>query len=137
MEILRQKRAGGPSLDWLAVSVNHEIMQFMAKQLFTKKAEEDKATIPTLVKWTKADIEKVRQSAALRKLNVNEFIRRAALGRKADVDIDTDIILSLSDLTRSIRAMHSDMVANKVRPPEAEMLATINEARAAIQRISK
>lgn len=109
----------------------------MSKKLFTKKAEEEKASIPTLVKWTKADIEKVRHSAGLRKMSVNEFIRRAALGRKADVDIDTDIILSLSDLTRSIRAMHADMLANKIRPPETEMLATINEARAAIQRISK
>jgi hypothetical protein len=112
-------------------------MQIMAKQLFIKKADEEKANIPTLVKWTKADIEKVRAAAGLRKMSVNEFIRRAALGRKADVDIDTDIILSLSDLTRSIRAMHADMVGKQIRPPEAEMLATINEARAAIQRISK
>lgn len=109
----------------------------MAKQLFTKKADEDKASISTLVKWTPSDIEKVRNSAALRKMPVVEFIRRAALGRKADVDIDTDIILSLSDLTRSIRELHSRMVSHNAVPPEDELKEIINLARAEIQRISK
>lgn len=107
------------------------------KALFTKKADADKATVPTLVKWTTADIEKVRESAALRKMSVNEFIRRAALGRKADVDIDTDIILSLSDLTRAIRSIHADMISKNIKPPEVELLEIINSARSAIQRISK
>lgn len=107
------------------------------KALFIKKAEADKATVPTLVKWTPSDIEKVRASAALRKMSVNEFIRRAALGRKADVDIDTDIILSLSDLTRAIRVLHSDMMNKNVELPEVALLEIISDARAAIQLISK
>lgn len=105
--------------------------------LFTKKAEAEKATVPTLVKWTEADIAKVRASAKLRKIPVNEFIRRAALGRKADVDIDTDIILALSDFTRAIRGMHADMVSNNIALPEELLLELITGARAAIQRISK
>ncbi|ART61447.1 hypothetical protein CBP36_20995 (plasmid) [Acidovorax carolinensis] len=70
-------------------------------------------------------------------MDESEFIRRAALGRKADVDFETEIVLSLSDITRAVRALHAALLEHKIAPPEAELLPLILEARAAIQRISK
>ncbi|AMR80271.1 hypothetical protein A2G96_09580 [Cupriavidus nantongensis] len=70
-------------------------------------------------------------------MDESEFIRRAALGRKADVDFETEIVLALSDITRAVRALHADMVERGITPPEAELLPLILEARAAMLRISK
>lgn len=109
----------------------------MAKSHFQKKADDQKRSVPTLIRWTESEVQKVRQSAGIRHMDVAEFIRRAALGRKADVDYEIEIVLALSDITRAVRAMHAAMVAQGIAPPEDQLLPLILEARAAILRISK
>ncbi|WP_247391718.1 plasmid mobilization protein [Ralstonia pseudosolanacearum] len=109
----------------------------MAKSHFQKKPDAEKRTVPTLIRWTEDEVQKVRHSASIRQMDVAEFIRRAALGRKADVDFETEIVLALSDITRSVRALHAAMVERGIVPPEADLLPLILDARAAILRISK
>ena len=109
----------------------------MAPTHFKKKPESERLSVKMLVGWTKSDADQVKRSAQIRQLDVNEFIRRAALGRKADVDYDTEIVLALSGITQAIRAMHAGMVEHNIPPPEAQLLSLILDARAAIQRISK
>lgn len=70
-------------------------------------------------------------------MTLSEFIRRAALGRRADVDYETEIVLALSDITRAIRGFHAAMVERGITPPEELLRPVILEARAAILRISK
>lgn len=70
-------------------------------------------------------------------MDVSDFMRRAALGRKADVDYETEIVLALSDITRVIRGFHAALVERGITPPEDELRPVILEARAAILRISK
>ncbi|MFP9230916.1 hypothetical protein A0E43_19440 [Pectobacterium cacticida] len=69
-------------------------------------------------------------------MSVAEFMRRAALGRKADVDYDTKIVLQLSDVVRSIRAIHKQMVELNLEPPEAIWSPVMDEALEAMHRIS-
>jgi hypothetical protein len=109
----------------------------MAKSHFQKKPDAEKRTVPTLIRWTEDEAQKVRHSASIRQMDVAEFIRRAALGRKADVDFETEIVLALSDITRSVRALHAAMVERGIAPPEADLLPLILDARAAMLRISK
>ncbi len=109
----------------------------MARSHFQKKPDAQKRTVQTLVRWTEDEVQKVRHSASIRQMDVAEFIRRAALGRKADVDFETEIVLALSDITRAVREMHAAMVERGITPPEAELLPLILEARAAMLRISK
>lgn len=109
----------------------------MAKSHFKAKSEDEKLKVKILVGWTESDAAQLREKAKLRKLDVNEYIRRCALGRKADVDYDTDIVLTLSGITHAIRAMHAGMIERNIKPPEPEMLSLILDARAAIQRVSK
>lgn len=54
-----------------------------------------------------------------------------------DVDFETEIVLALSDITRSVRALHAAMVERGIAPPEADLLPLILDARAAMLRISK
>jgi len=98
------------------------------------KPDAEKRTVPTLIRWTEDEAQKVRHSASIRQMDVAEFIRRAALGRKADVDFETEIVLALSDITRAMRVMHAAMVERGIAPPEAELLPLILEARAAWRR---
>lgn len=109
----------------------------MGKELFKKKDEVERRA-ERVRAWVTADEKKkIEHAAAIRQMDVSEFVRRAALGRKADVDIETEIILKLSDIGRCIRAMHAAMIEHNIAPPEAELLTLIHAARAAIKRISK
>lgn len=108
----------------------------MAK-LFQKKAEDEKRTKRVPLLLTEAEKEKIKRSASIRHLDASEFIRRAALGRKADVDYETEIVLVLSDVTRAIREFHSALVERGITPPESALLPVILDARAAMVRIAK
>lgn len=104
---------------------------------FKKKDDSELRSVRKVFRVTYEEDQKIRTSASIRQMDESEFIRRAALGRKADVDYDTEIVLALSDITRAMRVMHSEMVDRGVAPPEDQMLSLILEARAAIQRVSK
>ena len=80
----------------------------MAK--FKKKVCTELRSIRYPILLTQEEAETIRHSASIRNMSVAEFMRRAALGRKADVDYDTKIVLQLSDVVRSIRAIHKQMV---------------------------
>ena len=106
----------------------------MAK-LFKKKASSEVRSIRYPILLTEAEAETIRQSASIRNLSVAEFIRRAALGRRADVDYDTKIVLQLSDVVRNIRAIHKQMVELNMQPPEAIWKPVMDEALEAMLRI--
>jgi hypothetical protein len=75
--------------------------------------------------------------ANIRQMSVSEFIRRAALGRKADVDYETETILILSEVTKLMRVLHAGLVDHGIEPPEEDMRLVIHEAKAAMLRISQ
>ncbi len=105
--------------------------------LFKNKSPEQVKSIRLEVRLTASENEKIRKAADVRNMAVSEFVRRAALGRRADVQYQTGIVLALIDVTRSMRALHAAVVARGILPPEEEWLPVILEARAAILRISK
>lgn len=106
-------------------------------QLFKKVDDQDRKDASILVRLTKDDKTQIEHSASIRNLSTNEFIRRAALGRRADVSYQTGIILALREVTRSLRDLHAAVVKSGNLPPEREWLPVILEARAAMLRISK
>lgn len=106
-------------------------------KLFKPKAEADSKPVRYQIRLGVEDDKKIRRSAEIRQMTLSEFIRRAALGRRADVDYETEIVLALSDITRAIRGFHAAMVERGITPPEELLRPVILEARAAILRISK
>lgn len=113
----------------------------MAKtKLFKTVPSEELKNDPILVRMTKQDAEAIRYSAKIRQMTTSEFIRRAALGRKANVDYETEIVLALSDITRAIRelkSLHLAMVEHGIPPPNDDWRMVIKEVEAAILRIAK
>ena len=105
--------------------------------LFKKKDDADGHSVRREVRLTLEEDQLIRDAAALRQLNVSEFIRRAALGRKADVRFEIDIVLMLIEVVKSIRELHSAVVATGALPPEEQWQPVISQAVAAMLRIEK
>lgn len=109
----------------------------MTYKLFTPKPGAERRTVSKLIKWTVDEMRAVEHSASIRQLNVAEFIRRAALGRRADVRYDTEIVLALRDTTRSIRELRAALLDKGFVPPDTAIQGLIDEAIAAMVRIDK
>lgn len=104
-------------------------------KLFQKKEPADLRSVRYPIMLTQAEAEQIRHSANIRNMSVAEFMRRTALGRKADVHYETQIVLQLCDVTRAIRAIHKAMLELKIAPPEEVWEPLIDEAVAAMRRI--
>lgn len=104
---------------------------------FKKLPEEKKRSVRVPIMFTQKEIETVRDSAKIRCLFVADFVRRAALGRKADVRYEHQIILELRVVVDAIRKIHAEYVAQGIEPPEHELKVVIQEAVQAMLRISK
>lgn len=107
-------------------------------KLFKPKPADEKRSIRYPILLTEKEAMAIRNAALIRNLSVAEFIRRAALGRKADVRYETEIVLALRDVTQAIRKMHADFVETKVLPTEfEEWRVVIQQATAAMGRVGE
>ena len=89
------------------------------------------------VRLTATEAIEIQHQADIRNLSASEFVRRAALGRKADVTYDLQIVDQLIDLIRVIRQFHESMLRLGMRPPEEIWEPLIDQALDAMLRISK
>lgn len=106
-------------------------------KLFKLKPEAERRSKQLLVRVNEEELDKIQAAANIRQLDVAEFMRRAALGRKADVRYETENGLQLIDVVRAIRAIHKDMLDRQITPPDEIWLPIVEQAVAAMLRISK
>jgi hypothetical protein len=107
------------------------------KKPFKATTTQERRTLRKVFRVNKDESDQITAAAEARSIDEAEFLRRAALGRRADVDFVTDIVLGLRELTGAIRAMHAEFVAQGIEPPSDELLSLIVAGRAAMLRISK
>lgn len=106
------------------------------KNLFKKIPEENRKAKFIHVRISSTDAEIISAYAKARNLSVCDFMRRAALGRRADVRFETEIVLQLKDIIQAIRVLHTFMVERGVPPNEEAWGLVIDEALSAMRRIS-
>ena len=106
-------------------------------RLFEKKDETSTRSVRRELRLTKEEDRQIREAAALRQLDVSDLIRRAALGRKADVRVEVEIILMLIEAVKEIRELHAAVLATGALPPEKQWQPVIDQAVAAMLRIEK
>lgn len=99
--------------------------------------EENRRSVTIIVRVTRDEAVKIRKAADIRCLSVSDYMRRAALGRKAEVKIETHIILALMELTQAIRDVHKSYLDRGLRPPEEILGPVLDEAVKAILYVSK
>ena len=104
-------------------------------KLFKKKLASEIKSVRFPIRMTENDRVEIGIAAAIRQLSVGEFMLRAALGRKADIRYEVEIILALRDATKSIRDLHAALVERGIVPPEDEWRPVIKEAIDAMLRI--
>lgn len=106
-------------------------------KLFKKLPKTEKRTVRYEIMLFVTEAEEIRTSARIRNLSVADFIRRAALGRRADVRFDTETVLALREVVRTIRELHTTFAAKELRLPIDRLGEVIDAALAAMLRISK
>lgn len=112
-------------------------MRNMSRRIFKAKDANERRSLRKVFRVTEDESKQIKKAADDRQMDEGEFMRRAALGRRADVDHETEIVLALSEVTRAVRAIHADLIARGIAPPEEALLPLILDARAAMLRISK
>ena len=106
-------------------------------KLFQQKDETSTRSVRRELRLTKEEDRQIRDAAALRQIDVSDLIRRAALGRKADVRVEVEIILMLIEVVKEIRELHATVLATGALPPESQWQPVIDQAVAAMLRIEK
>ncbi len=106
-------------------------------KLFKKMSDSEKKLERIEIRLSTKDAKTIRASAFMRNLTVADFIRRAALGRRADVGFEVEIVLALSDVVKSIRQLNAAFIAHGFPPPREELGGVLDAALAAMLGISK
>lgn len=89
------------------------------------------------IRLTAIDAATVSAAARARNLSVCEYMRRTALGRRADVCYESQMVLELTDVVETFKILHATVVEYGYLPVNQEWDPVIEEAVAAMQRISK
>ena len=82
----------------------------------------------------KLDIEK---QAKIRNLTVSDYVRRAVFHRRADVRIETEMILEIRAAGAEIKALHATYKASGNPPPENLSAPVLQNAILAIQSLGR
>lgn len=109
----------------------------MSSKLFAAKTDSERRSIRYEIRLNAAEETAIKHAAEIRKLSVAEYFRRTALGRRADVRYEMEIVLQLSQVVQSIREMHADLVLRDIAPTAEGFRPVIQDARAAMLRIEK
>ncbi|NOU26250.1 MAG: hypothetical protein HOO90_12065, partial [Methylotenera sp.] len=83
-------------------------------KLFKKMPIEKRKISRIEIRLTAIDAATISASAEARNLTMSDFMRRAALGRRADVYFETEIVVSLREVAQSIQAIHAAFVKHGI-----------------------
>ncbi|MEO8407714.1 MAG: hypothetical protein ABI476_04725 [Oxalobacteraceae bacterium] len=67
---------------------------------------------------TQSELVSIQRQAEIRNLSVSTYLLRIALHRRADVKIESEMILAVRDVVTEIRALHAAYLAKDLPPPE-------------------
>lgn len=106
-------------------------------KLFKKIPDDQLRSVRYEIRLTAKEAEAIQFSASIRQMSVAEFMRRAALGRRADVRYEVEIVIVLRDVVAAIRLLYAALVERGITPPKEAWGPLIDEACAAMRRITK
>ena len=104
---------------------------------FKKRPVEQIRAKKVAIAFLLEEYQRIVELARVRDLTVTEYIRRAALGRKADVTYENQIILELREVLEVIRLLHKMIRETGSPPPEAAMRLVFDHVIDAMLRIEK
>lgn len=106
-------------------------------KLFKKLPDSVRKSVRIEVRMSEIDAQSIRHSASLRSLAVAEFMLRAALSRRAEVQYDNEIVLEIRSVVQVIRQLHADLITRNIHPPIDLLGLLVDAGLEAMQRIDK
>lgn len=103
--------------------------------LFKKKPLGQRRMIRYEILLSQGEAEEIRSLARIRNLSMADYMRRAALGRRADTRFETETVLALREVVQSIRQLCAAQAKERISPSD-ELGTLIDKALAAMLRIS-
>lgn len=97
-------------------------------KLFKNIDAEERKSVRVELRLTAVDAAAISAAAEMRNLSLSDFMRRAALGRRADVHYETEIVRSLREVVQSIRSLHATFISSGIPPPTEEVGKLLDEA---------
>ena len=104
---------------------------------FKPKSDEERRDQRLVVRVNQAEREYIKHAADVRALDMSTFVRRAAMGRKADLQYEYQIVYDLRDVVAALKAIHGAILMTGAAPPEEEMTAALFTVVNAMNRITK
>lgn len=109
----------------------------MAKRLCKRIPEKDRRTQFIRIRVNEQIHSEIASEAAIRNLDVSAYMLRMALHRRADVRIETEMILAVRDTVSAIRSLHSGYLERGLLPPEAQLAPVMNHAIQALLNLAR
>ncbi len=106
-------------------------------KLFKPVAVTERKAATFKFRATETEMSEIHAQAAARNLTVTEYILRMALHRRADVRIETAMILALREAVAAIKELHAEYVSTGHPPPEHLLGPVIQETVVAILNLSR
>lgn len=104
---------------------------------FKKKDASERKTVLRRLRLTTKEDEEIKLAASIRQLGVSEYMRRTALGRKADIRYEVDTVIAISALMRTLRELHAAYTQGGATIPLEEWVLIREAAIAALLRAGK
>jgi uncharacterized protein (DUF1778 family) len=104
---------------------------------FQPKSDAERRVRRLVIRLTNDEHETIAESAAIRALDVSGFVRRAALGKKADVQYEYKLIYEMRELGEVLHDIHKSILDTGNAPPEEIMREALFSIVGAMNRISK
>ena len=109
----------------------------MTKKLCKAIAAEDRRTVRIRIWVTAAEKREIQAQALIRNLDVTQFLLRSVFHRRADVKMETEMILALREAVSAIKELHAGYLAQGLQPPEAVLAPVIDQAVEAILSLAR
>ena len=106
-------------------------------ELFKKVEDAERRTISCFIRLNAKENLAIKKAAKIRNLSVSDYMRKTALGRKADVNFTTEVVLVLRETVEALRNYHKALTERGIVTPNKEWEPVIDEAVAAMLRITK
>jgi uncharacterized protein (DUF1778 family) len=106
-------------------------------KLFREVAEEKKRKKLLKAYGTEVEKKAIEEQAAIRDLSVSDYLVRSALHRRADVKMETDLILAVREMVNQLKAVHAGYLAKGLQPPETVLQPVLNRCEEAILNLAR
>ena len=107
------------------------------KKLFKPLPDAVRKNVVLHIRMSVSDAEIITAAAKARNLSVCDYMRRATLGKRTDVRYESQVVLALTAVVEAFQILHTAVVEQGLLPINHEWNPVIDEAVAAMQRISK